>query len=171
MAKLPRQRIDRAPTRFQMIAIPVASVMLGSLLPILPIIASMPILPPMGFMFLIAWRLLQRTMWPVWIALPLGLFDDMFSGQPIGSAIFLWTLAFLALDLFDRRMIWRDTWQDWGLASVLTTALLLTSLEVANATGGHTSPIVLLPQIVIAVLLFPSIARACALLDTVRLSA
>ncbi len=171
MARTPRQRIDRAPTRFRMIAVPVASVMLGSLLPLLPVIASMPILPPLGFMFLIAWRLLQRTMWPVWIPIPLGLFDDMFSGQPIGSAILLWTLAFLSLDLFDRRMMWRDTWQDWGLASALIAALLLASLWVANGTGGNTAPYVLLPQVIIAILLFPSVARICALLDTVRLSA
>ncbi len=167
----PRRRIDRAPTAAQLIGIPVASVLLGSLLTLIPFVASMPILPPMGFMILIAWRLRHRTIWPIWIPIPLGLFDDMFSGQPIGSAILLWTLAFLALDLFDRRMMWRDIWQDWGLASALIAALLFGELAIANHSGGQTMPSVLFPQFIIASLLFPIVARFCATLDRVRLSA
>ncbi len=167
----PRRRIDRAPTRAQLIGIPVASVMLGSLFTLIPFLAALPILPPLGFMILIAWRLRHRTMWPVWIPIPLGLFDDMFSGQPIGSAMLIWTLAFLSLDLFDRRMVWRDVWQDWGLASSLIAAMLLASLIVANDSGGQTEAWVLIPQIILAICLFPLVARLCAMLDLVRQSA
>jgi rod shape-determining protein MreD len=171
MGRPPRRRIDRAPTRTKLIGIPVISVMLASLSPLLPMVATFPILPPFGFMMLVAWRLLHRTMWPVWASLPLGLFDDMFSGQPLGSAMLLWTLAFFAMDLFDRRMIWRDVWQDWGLAGLLITLLLLASLLIASGSGGTISPVVLLPQIILSILLFPVVAKLCAAIDRVRLSA
>ena len=94
MERRPRRRIGYAPSVTRLIGIPVASVMLGSLSPLMPLIATLPILPPFGFMILIAWRLLHRTVWPVWAAVPLGAFDDMLSGQPLGSAMILWTLAF-----------------------------------------------------------------------------
>lgn len=167
----PRTRIDRAPTQLQLAGIPVISVMLGSLTALLPIIASAPLLPPLGFMVLIAWRMLHRTLWPVWMTLPLGFFDDMFSGQPIGSAIFLWTLAFLTIDLFDRRMLWRDFWQEWGLAAALTCILLIAQLVIANSFGNPTSPSVLVPQMILSVLLLPLITRLCARIDLVRRSA
>jgi rod shape-determining protein MreD len=167
----PRRRIDHAPTQVQLTGIPIVSVMLASLLPLVPMIAPMPLLPPLGFMVLVAWRLLHRTMWAPWLPLPLGLFDDMFSGQPIGSAMLLWTLAFFALDLFDRRMMWRDSVQDWGLASFLIVAQLLGALWIANHSGASTSALVLFPQILVSILLFPAIARLCALLDRIRQSA
>jgi rod shape-determining protein MreD len=171
MERSPRTRIDRAPTRLQLAAIPIMSTALGSLTALLPMIATSPILPPFGFMVLISWRLLHRTMWPVWITLPLGLFDDIFSGQPLGSAVFLWTLAFLTLELFDRRMMWRDFWQEWGLASALTCLFLLSELWMANMMGHPTSPSVLVPQMLLSILFLPLITRLCALLDRVRRSA
>jgi rod shape-determining protein MreD len=166
----PRTRIDRAPTQLQLAAIPIISVMLGSLTALLPMIASAPLLPPFGFMILIAWRLLHRTLWPVWMTLPLGFFDDLFSGQPLGSAVFLWTLAFLTVDLLDRRMLWRDFWQEWGLASALTCLLLLLQLLIANSTGNPTRPSVLVPQMILSVLILPLITRLCARLDLLRRS-
>ena len=48
--------------------------------------------------------------------LPLGLFDDLVSGQPLGSAMLLWTLCFLAIDVLEQRLVWRDFWQDWLIA-------------------------------------------------------
>ena len=138
--------------------------------PLLPMIETAPLLPPFGFMMLIAWRLLHRTMWPVWISVPLGIWDDMFSGQPQGSAMLLWTLAFFALDLLDRRMVWRDTMQEWLLATTLIIFLVLGSLFIANETGGATPAWVLFPQILISILLFPIVTRLCAGLDHIRLS-
>ena len=170
MERRPRRRIGYAPSVTRLIGIPVASVMLGSLSPLMPLIATLPILPPFGFMILIAWRLLHRTVWPVWAAVPLGAFDDMLSGQPLGSAMILWTLAFFALDLFDRRMIWRDSWQDWVLAALLIIALLVGSLGIANLTGGSAPIRTLVLQSIISVLLFPFISRLCAGLDRIRQS-
>ena len=161
MERLPRRRIDRAPTPTRLIGIPVASVMLGSLCTLVPMLASMPILPPFGLMILIAWRLLHRTMWPIWMPIPLGLFDDMVSGQPIGSAILIWTLGFLALDLVDRRMVWRDQLEEWAIASALLVASLVANLAIANYSGGATPPYLLIPQMAISILLFPATTRPC----------
>jgi rod shape-determining protein MreD len=168
MARRYNQSLDRAPSRFWLMFVPVASVMLGSISTILPLVATAPVLPPFGLLMMLAWRLLHRTLWPVWAALPLGLFDDMFSGQPLGSAAFLWTLVFLVIDLFDRRMMWRDYWQDWGIGAGLITGVLTGELIMANATGGETGWLVIAPQIVVAILLLPLAMRLSATLDRFR---
>lgn len=81
----------------------------------------------------------------------------------------LWTILMLGLDVVDRRMVWRDFWQDWGLATVVIAITLLSGLGIANWTGGNTNPLVIMPQIIIAIALFPIIARACAIIDGWRL--
>ena len=170
MARHPRSRIGRAPSPAQRQAVPIVSTMIGSLTPILPAIATAPTMPPWGLLILLAWRMLHRNIWPVWMGLPLGLFDDLFSGQPLGSSMMLWTLALLGLDLLDRRMIWRDFRQEWIIASGLIAAVTLFQLAIAHLTGGATNPLYLLPQIAISALAFPLVARICAVLDDWRLS-
>lgn len=143
--------------------------MLGSMMPTLPIIATAPIMPPWGLLMFLAWRMIHRNIWPAWMGVPLGLFDDMFSGQPLGSAIMLWTLSLLVLDLLDRRMVWRDFRQEWGIVGGLIIAVLLGQLLVSYSDGGATNPLFLAPQIALSILAFPGIARLCAAMDDWRL--
>ncbi len=119
---------------------------------------------------LIAWRLLHRNIFPVWAPIPLALFDDLISGQPAGSSMILWTLAFFAMDLLDRRMVWRETVQDWVLAGSLIVTVLFGGLCIANLGPAGTSAIVVLPQAILSVLLFPMTSRIAAYLDHIRLS-
>lgn len=170
MARYPRSRIGREPSAAQRQGIPVASTMIGSMIPLLPAIATAPVMPPWGLLVLIAWRMLHRNLWPVWMGLPLGMFDDIFSGQPLGSAMMLWTLALLGLDLLDRRMVWRDFRQEWSIAGALIIAILLVQLLISYASGGATNPLLLVPQILVSILAFPLVARACAVLDDWRLA-
>ena len=160
-----RDRFAPPPTAFEQQLIPVVSVMLASLAPLLPMIASTPIVPPFGFMMLIGWRLLRNDLWPVWTALPLGLFDDLFGGAPIGSAMALWTITLLAIDAVDRRWVWRDHLQDWGIA-VSAIAIYLLCAMVLSA--GHAPLWVLLPQLSLSALLFPWMMRIVAMLDRWR---
>jgi rod shape-determining protein MreD len=169
VARRPRSRIGRSPSRTQRQAVPIISTMMGSMTPLLPIIATAPVMPPWGLLILIAWRMLHRNLWPVWMGLPLGLFDDIFSGQPLGSAMMLWTISLLGLDLLDRRMVWRDFTQEWGIAGGLIVAMLFGQLLIAYATGGATNPLFLAPQAILSILAFPLIARCCAAIDEWRL--
>jgi rod shape-determining protein MreD len=169
MPRLPRTRIDRPPSPLRLTGTPIFTTMIGSMATLLPIIASAPLLSPFGLIMLLAWRLRHRTLWPVWIGLPLGLWDDIFSGQPLGSSMLLWTVVMLGLDVIDRRMVWRDFWQDWGLAAAIIALTLLGGLGIANWTGGNTSPTIILPQIIISIALFPLFARICAMIDRWRL--
>lgn len=170
MPRPPRTRIDRAPATFSREAIPIVSTMIASMVPVLPLIFLSPVVPPFGLMLLLAWRSLHRTLWPVWMGLPLGFFDDLFSGAPLGSAMLLWTLAFLAFELFDRRMIWRDYGQEWSIAVFLISAVILGELWIANMTGGETGVLIILPQILFSALLYPLVTRVCRALDIWRLS-
>jgi rod shape-determining protein MreD len=148
-------------------AIPWLSVMGGSLVTIMPIVASLPLLPPMGLLMLIAWRLLARFALRPWAAAPLGAFDDLLSGQPLGSAVLLWSLCFLAIDLVEQRLVFRDFWQDWVIAGVAVAACLIAGRIIALPLGARID-LVLLAQIVIAVMLFPMAARIVAWIDRKR---
>lgn len=169
MARHPRSRIGREPSTAQKQGVPIAATMIGSMFPLLPVIATAPVAPPWGLLVLLAWRMLHRNIWPVWMGLPLGFFDDLFSGQPLGSAMMLWTLALLGLDLLDRRMVWREFRQEWGIAGGLIAAILFLQLLISYTSGGATNPVLLVPQMLISILSFPLVARLCATLDDWRL--
>lgn len=148
--------------------VPVLTILLASLAPLLPIIAAGPVLPPFGFMTLVAWRIVRPGLLPPWIGLPLGAFDDLFSGQPFGSAILLWSLTMLALDVVEARFPWRSFVQDWLVASALIAAYLVLGALVASGPNPHLL-LAIVPQLLLGVLLFPIVARVVAFFDRVRL--
>ena len=153
-----------------MLAIPIASVMLCSMATTLPFLLAQPLLPPFGLMMLLAWRLMRPGLLPMWAGLPFGLFDDVFSGQPFGSAGLIWSLLMIIIELIDARAIWRDHWQDWVIASVLIASALLLGLFIIGLAYSAPAPAVLLPQIILSILLYPLIVRLCAWMDRWRLA-
>jgi rod shape-determining protein MreD len=140
------------------------SVVLGSMMTLLPMVATVPFLPPFGLMVLLGWRLTRGDSMPVWAPVFLGFFDDMLSGQPTGSAMVFWTLSVLSVDVFDTRLVWRDFWQDWLIASGGIAFCLLAGRLVATPFSAHVDTALML-QIVISCALFPLIARLCAWFD------
>jgi len=140
------------------------SIILGSLVTLLPFIATFPFLPPFGLLMLLGWRLTRAEAVKVWMAVPLGLIDDMVSGQPLGSAMLLWTLCFLAIDILDTRLVWRDFWQDWLLASGAIGFCLIAGRLVAAPFSAHVDT-ALMMQIIVSALLFPVASRFCGWLD------
>jgi rod shape-determining protein MreD len=163
-----RSSFTPPPTALERQAVPVVTTMIGSLLVLLPVIATEPLMPPFGLMVFLGWRLLRGDIWPLWIGLPLGLWDDLFSGQPIGTAMSGWTAIMLVLDALERRTPFRDHRQDWILAGFAITGYLFFALIIAHITGGGTTPLALVPQILLSALLYPLVARACAALDRWR---
>lgn len=149
--------------------LPLVTILIGSLVPLLPIVAAGPVVPPFGFMTLLAWRIVRPGLLPLWIGLPLGAFDDLFSGQPFGCAMMLWSLAMLALEAIEARFPWRGFWQDWAAASALLTAYLGISALVAGAGFELRYLGLILPQLLLSILLFPIIARMVAMFDRIRL--
>ena len=164
-----RKRINRAPSPILSRGVPWASVMLLSLVPFAPLVVSAPIMPPLAFMALLAWRMLRPGMLPVWAGAPLGAFDDLFSGQPFGSAVLLWSCAMLVMELVDIRLRWRGFVQDWALAAALIAAFLVLATLIANLTGGAAPVRMILPQIALAVVVHPLVTRLVAALDKLRL--
>ncbi|MES2339050.1 MAG: rod shape-determining protein MreD [Pseudomonadota bacterium] len=141
-----------------------ATVMAGSLLTLVPLVATIPFLPPFGLLLLLAWRLRSPETLPVWAAAPLGLFDDLFSGHPLGSAMSLWTLSMLVIDVIDSRLVWRDFWQDWLIAAGAVAGFLIGARLAGTPLSAHVDTVLLL-QIVIAVSLYPLAALICARVD------
>ena len=134
--------------------IPWVSVMAGSLITIVPVVASLPLLPPLGLVMLLAWRLLARFSLRPWAAAPLGLFDDLLSGQPLGSAVLLWSVCFLAIDLVEQRLVFRDFWQDWMIAGAAIAFCLAAGRLIALPFAAQVDGM-LLAQMAISILLFP----------------
>lgn len=149
--------------------VPWVTIVLASLSPLSPIIAPAPVLPPLAFMLLIAWCLLRPQVLPLWAGFPLGLIDDLYSGQPFGSGILLFSLAIIALDVVDGRFPWRNFWQNWGVASVLIVAYLMVAGLVSGAELTFVQLRVLLPQILLSIVFFPLLASLVALFDRLRL--
>jgi rod shape-determining protein MreD len=149
--------------------LPAASVVVASLLAALPIVSMSGWYPDFGYVVLIAWRLLRADPWPAWWAAPLGLVNDLFTGYPIGFSIALWSATMLALDLIDRRTMWRDYWIEWMLAAVLITVDEWFQWRVAQTTGAAPAFTKMIPPIVISICVFPLIAWIVSRIDAWRL--
>jgi rod shape-determining protein MreD len=150
--------------------VPIAATMAGSALAALPFVTDMPLLPPFGLLMLLAWRLLRPELWQAWIGLPLGLFDDLMSGQPIGSAMTLWTIVLLALDLSDNRAVWHDYWHDLLIAALALTFCIAGGWAAVALTVPAPSLLTMVPQLLLAILLMPLAMRIAARLDRFRLA-
>lgn len=164
------RRINRAPSPWRSRSVPYIAIMLASLAPVFLMADVMPLLPPLGFLFLLGWRMVRPGLLPLWAGAPLGAFDDLVSGQPFGSAILLWSLAMIAIELIETRFPWRGFWQDWSTAGVTTSAYWLAALLVSGAPITREMLMVAFPQVLLATLLYPIVARMVASLDRFRLA-
>ncbi|MDE1466779.1 rod shape-determining protein MreD [Aurantiacibacter sp. D1-12] len=162
-------KINRVHSPVLAYGVPWLTILLASLAPMLPLIASAPLFPPLGYLFLLAWRVLRPGILPMWAGLPLGFFDDLYSGQPLGSGILLFSLTMIVLDLIELRFPWRGFWQDWGVAAVCTVTYLILAAMFSGASLPWIKLPLILPQIVLAIMLFPVVAQIVALLDRLRL--
>ena len=164
-----RSKINRAPSPVLAVGLPWLSIMIGSVLSTVLVIASAPIMPPLGFLMYLAWRQLRPGLLPVWAGLPLGMMDDLYSGQPFGSAVLLWSAAAIALDLVEVRVPWRQFTTEWLVAAVITTTYAIASLTLANLASGSTPVLTIVPQIIASILIYPLVCRLVAKIDQLRL--
>jgi rod shape-determining protein MreD len=149
--------------------VPAASVAAASLLSCLPIVAVSGWFPDFAFLLLIAWRLYRDDVWPSWWAAPLGLFNDLVTGYPIGLSVTMWTVAMLILDVIDRRTIWRDYWIEWALAAILVLMFEAAQWQIAAWTGARVPFSAMFPPLIISIAAFPVTAWVVARLDRWRL--
>jgi rod shape-determining protein MreD len=164
-----RSRINRAPSPVLAYAVPWLSVAFASLATGWVVIAAIPVMPPLGYLMLVGWRQLRPGLLPAWAGLPLGLADDLVSGQPVGSAVMLWSLTLLLLDAIEARWPWRHFAIEWAVAAILIVLYLLAGAIIASGTGAGWLPGVA-QQMAITVLAYPLAARAVALCDNLRLA-
>lgn len=162
-------RINRTQSSLLAYGLPWLTIMVGSLTPWLPIIAPAPVLPPVGYILLLAWRLLRPGLLPLWAGLPLGLFDDLYSGQPLGSGVLLFSLSLFAIEVIEARFPWRNFWLDWLTASAMIAVYIALAAVFSGVALTLVQFTVIVPQLLLSIVLFPIIARAVAMLDRLRL--
>jgi rod shape-determining protein MreD len=148
---------------------PALSVMLASLLAVLPFVSLSGWYPSFGFLVLLAWRLLRGDAFPTWWAAPLGLFNDLATGNPVGLSVAVWTAAMLALDIADRRTQWRGYWLEWSIASLLLLGHEAAEWRAAQIMGASMPFLTIVPPLVISILAFPIAAWLVARIDRWRL--
>jgi len=163
-----KRRIGQGPKPFA-VFVPAASVIAASLLAALPIISERGWYPDFGFIVLIGWRLLRSDPWPGWWAAPLGLVNDLLTGFPVGFSVVLWTATMLALDLVDRRTMWRDYWIEWALAAVLIAIHQWLQWRVAISSGARVPMAAMVPPLLLSVCVFPLGAWLVSRIDRWRL--
>lgn len=150
--------------------IPAISVVVGSMISLLPIVSSTGWWPDWGLLMLIAWRLLRADAWPAWWAAPLGFANDLILGNPIGLSVALWAAIMIAMDILDRRTMWRDYWIEWAIAVLFIALAELAQWRIAALLGA---PVPLSmsagPASLVSVLCFPVAAFIAAKLDRWRL--
>jgi rod shape-determining protein MreD len=162
------RRFGHGPTPFATL-VPAATVIAASFLSALPIVSTSGWYPDFGYLALIGWRLLRADPWPGWWAAPLGLVNDLFTGSPIGFSVALWCATMLALDLIDRRTMWRDYWIEWMLAAVLLAINEWLQWRIAAAAGAAPAYSLMIPPLIISICVFPVSAWLVSRIDAWRL--
>ena len=162
--------INRVENPWRANSVHYVTILLGSLIPYFLLADVMPILPPLGYVIFLCWRVMRPGLMPLWVGVPLGAFDDLFSGQPFGSAILLWSLTMIALELIETRFPWRGFWQDWFTAGFAIVLYIVAAMVVSGAVLNSHLLIAVLPQLLLSVLLYPLFARLIAWMDRFRLS-
>lgn len=143
----------------------IGSILLGSLTAIIPMVASMPILPPFGLLTFVAWRVLRPHLLPNWSGVLFGLFDDLVSGNPIGTAMFLWGALSIAIDSSERYFPWRGFYHDWVISGISSTIYILMAALFGSAGTGTFDLLLFLPQILISICAAPLVMRLVVALD------
>lgn len=168
----PLPKLGNMPSRWRIQATPIISVMVASAVPsMLPFLVQSPTLPPLGLLFLLGWRLLHHEMWPLWIGAPLGLFNDIMTGSPLGTGVFLWSIIMIATDVADQRLLWRDYWHDWLIAVLACLFFLSSALMLSWLDGSRATLDLILPQLLWSALIYPFIVRVIAWIDRWRMMA
>jgi rod shape-determining protein MreD len=163
-----KRRIGEGPVRGAAY-VPAASVALASLLASLPILSQNGWYPDFGFLTLIGWRLLRGDAFPPWWAAPLGFWNDLVTGSPLGLSVALWTTVMVVLDLADRRTLFRDHWLEWGIAVMLLCINEWLQLLVAAWMGARLPYSTMVPPLLISAASFPLFAWAIGRIDHFRL--
>jgi rod shape-determining protein MreD len=169
MSRIAGSEAELAVFDFRRRHVPSLSTVAATLLALLPIVASSPLLPDFGFLMLITWRLLRPEIWTPRMALGLGLFADLIVGHPLGQSMLLWTTLFLVFDLIDSRLGFRDYMMDWLIAAGAILFYGVGAWYIALIMGSDVSFRIMVPQIVLSILAYPVAARVVLALDRWRL--
>jgi rod shape-determining protein MreD len=95
--------------------------------------------------------------------------NDLVTGYPVGLSVTMWTFSMLALDLLDRRTIWRDYWVEWALAALLILLNEVAQWQVAGWMGAPVPFSAMVPPLLISIAAFPVAAWLVGRFDRWRL--
>lgn len=162
-------RINRDHSTILLVLVPWGSIMLAAVVPFFFLTSAIPLVPPLALLFMLAWRLVRPGVLPVWAGLPLGLWTDLYSGQPFGCSVLLFSVSLLAIEALETRFPWRDFLQDWVTALLAILAYIGLGVVFSGADVTPLTIAAVAPQALLSVLAYPIVARMVAALDRIRL--
>ena len=143
-------------------AVPTLTSMALLVLMVAPLPLSVPAMPQLGLMAVLAWALLQPRLMPPWLAFMVGAFADLLVGLPVGVNATAFALCAGAMRLLAPLFGRNGLMFDWLLVCGL---LLLFALLVAPMMALAGRPVPFLPlvlQWLTSILSWPLVALLCA---------
>lgn len=149
-------------------AVPLISVVVASGLTTLPIVARIGWWPDAALLMLLAWRIRRADCWPSWAAAVLGLANDVIGGGPVGLSVALWPFIMLAMDVIDRRTMWRDWRIEWIIAAGFVILSEFLEWRVASMAGAPVRFTLIWPAMLVGTLCYPIASALVSWLDRWR---
>lgn len=123
--------------------------------------------PALSLIVIFFWSVVDERRFPIGVLFAFGIFEDLFSGAPIG----LWALIYVGMNFYvssQRRVLapasFTTNWISFGFVSLAAFVLIY---FVLGFTSGTYPPIaVLLVPYIFTLALFPPMARFLAMLES-----
>lgn len=138
-----------------------ASVLLLVLM-LAPVPVSLPAMPHLALMGVLAWAMLQPGLMPPWVAFVVGMLADLLFGQPLGVNATLFALATGVMRMASRAFGRHGPGFDWMLVAAVLLGVALTTAPLMALAGQPTGVLPLLWQWLTSVVAWPLVARTCA---------
>lgn len=129
---------------------------------VMPLPLSVPAMPQLGLMAVLAWALLQPGLMPPWLAFFIGSFADLLFGLPLGVNATAFALLASIMRLVSPMFGRNGLMFDWLMVCVL---LLLFAVLVGPLMALAGRPVPAMPQVLqwlTSILSWPLVARFCA---------
>lgn len=142
--------------------VPAGTILLSTLLMMLPIPLAWGVMPHLALLFVIIWASVQPRLIPAWAAFLLGLFADFLFGGPMGICAVLFPATVIAVRLAEARVEGHSLAVDWAFAALLLVLAQLLAWQLLGFVGRAPAFWPMLAQAGFSILAYPMVASIAA---------
>lgn len=142
--------------------VPAGTILLSTLLMMLPVPLAWAVMPHLALLFLIIWSSIQPRLIPAWAAFLMGLFADFLFGIPMGVWAVLFPAAVIAVRLAEARVEGHNLAVDWAFAAFLLVVAQLLAWQLLGFVGRAPALWPMLAQAGVSILAYPMVTSIVA---------